>query len=232
MGPCCASYVDRHEPEHQVVLIGGTVIKIIENVRYATDAESSALFQSVCRSAGVPVQQYAHRTNLLCGSTIGPITAAQLGMSVVDVGSAQLSMHSAREMGGSKTFSFLHLLNFLRHLTKSLRIAVINRGGDEKGNVVKSANGPFAFALHNLAYRTVVSPPNANDLDKAIWARTNPITPPCAVHNTSSQGGTRLFGLGVHHRRQIPHCFQPGITSHRCSSIIRSAWGRFGSFLS
>lgn len=101
------NYVDRHEPEHQVVLNGGPVIKINANVRYATDAESSALFQSVCRSAGVPVQQYAHRTNLLCGSTIGPITAAQLGMSVVDVGSAQLSMHSAREMGGSKDPDYL-----------------------------------------------------------------------------------------------------------------------------
>ena len=101
------NYVERHEPEHRVVLNGGPVIKINANVRYATDAESSALFQSVCRSAGVPVQQYAHRTNLLCGSTIGPITAAQLGMSVVDVGSAQLSMHSAREMGGSQDPDYL-----------------------------------------------------------------------------------------------------------------------------
>ena len=101
------NYVDRHEPEHQVVLNGGPVIKVNANVRYATDAESNALFQSVCRSAGVPVQQYAHRTNLLCGSTIGPITAAQLGMSVVDVGSAQLSMHSAREMGGSQDPNYL-----------------------------------------------------------------------------------------------------------------------------
>ena len=83
------------------------MIKVNANVRYATDAESNALFQSVCRSAGVPVQQYAHRTNLLCGSTIGPITAAQLGMSVVDVGSAQLSMHSAREMGGSQDPNYL-----------------------------------------------------------------------------------------------------------------------------
>jgi aspartyl aminopeptidase len=101
------NYVDRHEPEHHVALNAGPVIKLNANVRYATDAESSALFQAACRSAGVPFQQYAHRTNLLCGSTIGPITAAQLGMSVVDVGSPQLSMHSAREMAGSSDPAYL-----------------------------------------------------------------------------------------------------------------------------
>jgi aspartyl aminopeptidase len=101
------NYVDRHEPEHRVILNGGPVIKLNANVRYATDAESSALFQSACRDAGVPFQQYAHRTDLACGSTIGPITAAQLGMSVVDVGSAQLSMHSARELGGAADPQYL-----------------------------------------------------------------------------------------------------------------------------
>lgn len=101
------NYVDRHEPKHQVALNGGPVIKLNANVRYATDAESSALFQSACRSAGVPFQQYSHRSNLSCGSTIGPVTAAQLGMSVVDVGSPQLSMHSAREMAGASDPAYL-----------------------------------------------------------------------------------------------------------------------------
>ena len=101
------NYVDRHEPQHRVALNAGPVIKLNANVRYATDAESSALFQAACQSVDVPFQQYAHRTNLLCGSTIGPITAAQLGMSVVDVGSPQLSMHSAREMAGSSDPAYL-----------------------------------------------------------------------------------------------------------------------------
>ena len=101
------NYVDRHEPEHQVVLNGGPVIKLNANVRYATDAESSAVAQSACRSAGVPFQQYAHRSNLPCGSTIGPITASQLGMLVVDIGSPQLSMHSAREMAGASDPAYL-----------------------------------------------------------------------------------------------------------------------------
>ncbi len=101
------NYTDRYEPEHRVVLNGGPVIKVNANVRYASDAETTQRFQSACRSAGVPFQLYSHRTNLACGSTIGPITAARLGIRVVDVGSAQLSMHSARELGGSEDPSFL-----------------------------------------------------------------------------------------------------------------------------
>lgn len=96
------NYTDRHEPNHQVALNGGPVIKLNANVRYASDAGTSMRFQAACTVAGVPFQQYSHRTNLACGSTIGPITAARLGMGVVDVGSAQLSMHSAREMAGAE----------------------------------------------------------------------------------------------------------------------------------
>ncbi len=95
------NYIDRHEPQHRVALNDGPVIKLNANVRYASDADTSMRFQAACRAAGVPWQQYSHRTNLACGSTIGPITAAGLGIRVVDVGSAQLSMHSAREMAGS-----------------------------------------------------------------------------------------------------------------------------------
>ena len=96
------NYVDRHEPNHRVALNAGPVIKLNANVRYASDAETSRRFQAACAAAEVPFQQYSHRTTLACGSTIGPITAARLGLRVVDVGSAQLSMHSARELGGSE----------------------------------------------------------------------------------------------------------------------------------
>ncbi|WP_420623022.1 M18 family aminopeptidase [Candidatus Poriferisodalis sp.] len=95
------NYPERHEPGHLPLLNGGPVIKTNVNVRYATDAATSARFVSACNAAGVPHQIYSHRGNLPCGSTIGPITASRLGMSVVDVGSPQLSMHSARELGGS-----------------------------------------------------------------------------------------------------------------------------------
>lgn len=95
------NYLEKHDPEHHVHLNGGPVVKLNANVRYATDAESSARFALACERAGVEVQQYVHRTNLACGSTVGPITAARLGISVVDVGLAQLSMHSARELCGA-----------------------------------------------------------------------------------------------------------------------------------
>lgn len=88
----------RHEPGHWVHLGGGPVIKYNSNVRYATDAPGAALFRRCCEDAGVEVQEYSHRGDLPCGSTIGPIAAAQLSMRTVDVGMPQLSMHSAREL--------------------------------------------------------------------------------------------------------------------------------------
>ncbi|WP_419840065.1 M18 family aminopeptidase [Candidatus Poriferisodalis sp.] len=95
------NYPERLEPGHLPVLNGGPVVKTNANVRYATDARTHARFAAACDAAGVPHQVYSHRGNLPCGSTIGPITASRLGMSVVDVGSPQLSMHSARELGGA-----------------------------------------------------------------------------------------------------------------------------------
>lgn len=95
------NYREKHEPEHWILLGGGPVIKINTNQRYATDAEGEALFARTCEAAGVPFQKYSHRSNLACGSTIGPITAAALGLRVVDVGNPQLSMHSCRELCGS-----------------------------------------------------------------------------------------------------------------------------------
>jgi aspartyl aminopeptidase len=95
------NYVEKHEPAHWIELNQGPVIKINTNQRYATDAEGEAFFQSACEGAGVPVQKYFHRSNLACGSTIGPLTAANLGIRTVDVGAAQLSMHSSRELCGA-----------------------------------------------------------------------------------------------------------------------------------
>ncbi len=92
------NYVERHEPRHQIALGGGPVIKHNVNARYATDSIGAAEFRLACESAGVPLQHYSHRGDLACGSTIGPLAAAQLSVRTVDVGIAQLSMHSAREV--------------------------------------------------------------------------------------------------------------------------------------
>lgn len=89
-----------YEPGHKVQVNGGPVIKTNVNQRYTTNAETAARFMACCEAAGVPFQQYAHRTDLGCGSTIGPMVAAQLGVAGVDVGSAMWAMHSARESAG------------------------------------------------------------------------------------------------------------------------------------
>jgi aspartyl aminopeptidase len=96
------NYADRHEPGHQIALNGGPVLKVNSNVRYASDAVSSAAMVLACEQAGVPLQRYAHRSDLPCGSTIGPITAAAMGMPTVDIGAPQLAMHSCRELCGAE----------------------------------------------------------------------------------------------------------------------------------
>jgi aspartyl aminopeptidase len=95
------NYADRHEPEHHVTLNGGPVVKVNANQRYASDAESLGLLLQACADAGIPTQRFVTRTDLPCGSTIGPVTAARLGIPTVDVGVAQLAMHSARELCGA-----------------------------------------------------------------------------------------------------------------------------------
>lgn len=96
------NYVDRHEPQHRIELNAGPVIKRNANERYATDAIGHSIAEQACRAADVPHQVFVNRTDLGCGSTIGPITSAQLGITTVDLGMAQLSMHSARELCGVK----------------------------------------------------------------------------------------------------------------------------------
>lgn len=92
------NFADRHEPSHQPVLGRGPVIKSNVSQSYATDGATASIFEALCRRAEVPPQYFVTRTDLGCGSTIGPITAAQLGMRCVDVGGPMLSMHSIREM--------------------------------------------------------------------------------------------------------------------------------------
>jgi aspartyl aminopeptidase len=96
------NYASRHEPRHKPKINGGPVIKTNTQQRYATTAATAAMFADLCRQEDVPVQHYAHRTDLPCGSTIGPITSTLLGIPTVDVGNPMLSMHSAREMAGTR----------------------------------------------------------------------------------------------------------------------------------
>jgi aspartyl aminopeptidase len=95
------NYPERHEPHHQIAMNGGPVLKINNRLRYATDAPGTAAFLLACEQADVPVQQFVSRSDLPCGSTVGPMTAALTGATTVDFGAPTLSMHSARELCGA-----------------------------------------------------------------------------------------------------------------------------------
>ena len=95
------NYADRHEPGHRPVIGKGPVIKVNANQAYASDSATAGLFASLCGRVGVEPQHFVTRSDLACGSTIGPISAARLGVRTVDVGNPMLSMHSCREMAGT-----------------------------------------------------------------------------------------------------------------------------------
>jgi aspartyl aminopeptidase len=95
------NYADRHEPSHRIELNAGPVLKRNVNQRYATDGSGHAVVTAVAERVSVPLQQFVTRSDLPCGSTIGPVTSAQLGMVTVDLGIPQLAMHSIRELCGA-----------------------------------------------------------------------------------------------------------------------------------
>ncbi|WP_395726204.1 M18 family aminopeptidase [Nakamurella sp.] len=94
------NYPEKHEPNHRIAMNGGPVLKINNQLRYATDAVGAAAFELACEQAGVPVQRFVVRSDLPCGSTVGPITSALTGATTVDFGAPTLSMHSIRELCG------------------------------------------------------------------------------------------------------------------------------------
>ena len=105
------NYPERHEPEHHIALNGGPVIKLNASMRYATDARSAAPILDACTRMGADPQWFVTRGDIACGSTIGPMTSAHLGIDIVDVGVAQLAMHSIRELCGTDDVStFVRLL--------------------------------------------------------------------------------------------------------------------------
>jgi len=112
------NYIDRHEPYHQPLLNEGVVLKINALKRYATDARTGGLVAELCRRENLPLQRFVVRTDMPCGSTIGPITAALTGIPTVDIGMPQLSMHSCREICGTKDYLSLQRLikSFLSYI--------------------------------------------------------------------------------------------------------------------
>ena len=95
------NYASRHDENHGPLLNGGPVIKTNANQRYASNSETGALFRLLCQQLDIPVQSFVVRSDMACGSTIGPITAGEIGVRTLDVGVPQFAMHSVRELTGS-----------------------------------------------------------------------------------------------------------------------------------
>ena len=94
------NYVDRHDDNHGPEINMGPVIKNNANQRYATNSDTSAMFKQLCKKADVPVQSFVVRSDMACGSTIGPIAASEIGVRTIDVGVPTFAMHSIRELAG------------------------------------------------------------------------------------------------------------------------------------
>jgi aspartyl aminopeptidase len=101
------NFPNAYDPGHKVAVNKGPVIKINANHNYSSESVSAAMFVDWCEQAGVPYQKYSHRCDLPCGSTIGPITSAKLGIRSIDVGNPMWAMHSIRESAGVLDHDYL-----------------------------------------------------------------------------------------------------------------------------
>ncbi len=95
------NYAEKHDPTNHPRLGGGPVIKINANCKYMTDAQSSAVFQTICQEADVPCQMFVNHSDSAGGSTLGNILTSQIAIKGVDMGAAIWAMHSARETGSA-----------------------------------------------------------------------------------------------------------------------------------
>ena len=101
------NHPEKYDPENRVYMNKGVVIKSNANQKYTTDALSAAVFAAVCDRAGVPTQQFANRSDIPGGSTLGNISNAHVSMNTVDIGLAQLAMHSACETAGALDVEYM-----------------------------------------------------------------------------------------------------------------------------
>lgn len=104
------NHPEKHEPYHQPLLNRGIVIKTNAQQRYASNAQSSALIGDICKKNQIPFQHFVSRSDMPCGTTIGPIFANKTGIPTVDIGIPQLSMHSAREIASCQDHLDMQIL--------------------------------------------------------------------------------------------------------------------------
>ena len=94
------NYAESHEPHHRSVINGGPAIKVNAGQRYSTNSETHATIRAIAMKLDLPVQTFVMRSDIPCGTTIGPITSAETGVKAVDIGVPTFAMHSIRETAG------------------------------------------------------------------------------------------------------------------------------------
>lgn len=105
------NFISKHDENHGPLLNHGPVIKVNANQRYASNSETVSIFKLLCKKSEVPYQSFVTRTDMGCGSTIGPITATKIGIKTIDIGLPTFAMHSIRETAGdADTYSLYKVL--------------------------------------------------------------------------------------------------------------------------
>jgi len=102
------NFSDKHDANHGPLLNHGPVIKVNANQRYASNSQTISRFKLLCKQSDVPYQSFVTRTDMACGSTIGPITATKIGVKTIDVGLPTFAMHSIRELAGKSDAYMLY----------------------------------------------------------------------------------------------------------------------------
>jgi len=101
------NFSGKHDPRHSPKLNKGPVVKVNANQRYATNSDTHGYFRALCEAKDIPHQVFVTRSDMGCGSTIGPITASKLGVKTLDIGVPTFGMHSIRELAGAKDPEYL-----------------------------------------------------------------------------------------------------------------------------
>ncbi len=101
------NHPEKYDADNRVTMNGGVVVKFNASQKYTSDGVSQAIFEGVCARAGVPVQRFANRSDIPGGSTLGNIANTHASMSAVDIGLAQLAMHSANECAGTRDLGYM-----------------------------------------------------------------------------------------------------------------------------
>jgi len=115
------NFSNKHDKNHAPIINQGLVVKVNANQRYATSSLTSSIIKALCKQLDIPTQTFVNRADMSCGSTIGPITAANIGIKAIDIGVPTFAMHSIRELAGVKDGHYLYkMLKAFIHTKKLL----------------------------------------------------------------------------------------------------------------